>query len=231
MSHVSEATSRDRASICNLFVLIYALDYLKNVLHGPRLFLSVLYSIPLSLMYHKDSKLKSSLDIARKLSSLSLAGEGDIGRRLHSITKTQLTHSQYPLDDFDYRIINLATDLRDGIRLAKLLEIWAGRNNCSQQLRYPANGMPHKIHNLSVAFTAVQAEGISISMENGEAITPCDIATGNRERTLFLLWRLIGHWQLPRYLKTIHLGDEIRYLKKLLTIRGITLPTVKVYSH
>jgi abnormal spindle-like microcephaly-associated protein len=163
------------------------------------------------------------------LSKLCLAGEGDIGRRLLSITKTQLTHSQYPLDDFDHHIINLATDLRDGIRLTRLLEIWAVRNDCSQQLRYPASSMPQKVHNLSVALAAIQAEGISISMENGEAITPYDIATGNRERTLFLLWRLIGHWQLPRYLESIRLDEEIRYLKKLLSIQGIPSPTVKVY--
>lgn len=213
-----------------MFVLIYALDYLKNVLHGPHLFLSVSYPIPLSLTHYKGPNLKSSLDVARKLSSLCLAGQGDIGRRLYSITKTQLTHSQYPLDDFNYRIINLATDLRDGIRLTRLLEIWAGKNDCSQKLRHPANGMPQKIHNLSVAFTAIQAEGISISLENGEAITASDIATGNRERTLSLLWRLIGHWQLPRYIETIHLSEEIRYLKKLLTIRGIASPTVKVFS-
>lgn len=45
-----------------------------------------------------------------------LAGEGDINRHLGYlgyITK----HSQTALDEFDYAVKNLSTDLKDGLRL------------------------------------------------------------------------------------------------------------------
>jgi abnormal spindle-like microcephaly-associated protein len=173
---------------------------------------------------------KSSKDIAQRLSKLCLAGEGDINRRLDSITKFQLTHSQYPLDDFDYQITNLAIDLRDGVRLTRLIEILSCRDNYSQQLRWPAIGTSQRIHNLSVALTAAQDEGIKLIMENGESINAFDIESGSREKTLFMLWQLISRWKLPRYVENISLRREIKLLRRLLNIRNQKAPEVEVFS-
>jgi len=174
--------------------------------------------------------LKSSVYVARKLSKLCLSGEGDINRRLESITKYQLTHIQYPLDDFQYKITNLAIDLRDGIRLTRMIEILSCRDDCSPQLRWPAIGMSQRTHNLSVALTAVQDEGIKLVMENRESVTVLDIESGSREKTLFLLWQLISRWKLPRYLENIHLRGEIKLLRTLLRIRNMKPPEVEVCS-
>ena len=45
-----------------------------------------------------------------------LAGEGDVTRHLGYLGY-KVTHTQVPLDEFDYAVNNLATDLRDGVRL------------------------------------------------------------------------------------------------------------------
>lgn len=168
------------------------------------------------------------MDVVRKLSKLFLSGEGDITRRLESITKSRLTHIQYPLDDFQYKISNLATDLKDGVRLTKLIEVLSGRDDYSQDLRWPAIGVSQRIHNLSIALTAIQAEGIKLIMENGETINASDVECGNREKTLFVLWQLISRWKLPQYLENVHLKQEISSLKRILKIRNEKLPTIKV---
>jgi abnormal spindle-like microcephaly-associated protein len=173
---------------------------------------------------------KSSVDVTRKLSKLCLAGEGDIIRRLESITKSHLSQLQYPLDDFQYNISNLATDLRDGVRLTRLVEVLSGRDDCSQQLRWPAVGVSQRIHNLSIALTSIQEEGIKLDMDDGEIISASDIERGNREKTLFLLWQLISRWQLPQYLKDIHIKEEIKSLKRIIKLRKETLPMVEVFS-
>ena len=159
---------------------------------------------------------------------MCLAGQGNISRRLQSITKSDVTHVQYPLDDFNYQITNLAIDMRDGIRLTKLVEILSGREDYSQHLRWPAISHTHRIHNLGIALTAIQNERINLCADDGTSVTADDIETGVREKTFLVLWLLISRWKLPRYLENVHLRNEIRILKKLLSIRKKKLPAVKV---
>jgi len=161
------------------------------------------------------------------LSTLCLAGEGDAIRRLESITKSRLKHIQYDLDDFVYKITNLARDLRDGVRLTRLIEIFSNRDDCSQLLRYPAVVATQRQHNLSIAFSAIQSAGVPLMLD-GESVNTVDIEIGNREKTLFLLWRLISHFKLPRYLKEVNLNEEIVFLKKLLFVRGLDPLNIRV---
>ena len=88
--------------------------------------------------------------------------------------------------------------------------------------------MSGRIHNLSVALSAVQAEGIELCMENGESVNAGDIERGDREKTLFVLWGLISRWKLPHYLENVPLKQEIISLKKILRIRNMKLSSIKV---
>ena len=45
-----------------------------------------------------------------------LSGEGDITKHLAYMGYV-VSHAQTPLDEFDYAVGNLCTDLRDGLRL------------------------------------------------------------------------------------------------------------------
>jgi len=136
---------------------------------------------------------------------------------------------QYPLDDFKYTITNLAVDLRDGVRLTRLVEILNCKNDLSSQLRWPAIGVPQRIHNLSVLLTALQAEGISLALPNGDIVNASDIESGNREKTLFVVWCLLSRWRLSRYLENVDMAYEIHNLKKVLLLRRERLPSVKVF--
>lgn len=136
---------------------------------------------------------------------------------------------QYPLDDFKYAITNLAVDLRDGVRLTKLVEVFTCKNDYFSQLRWPAIGLPQRIHNLSVALTALQGEGIDLTLSNGDIISASDIEVGNREKTLSVVWRMLSRWKLCRYLQNVDLKSEIHYLKRILLLRRERLPSVKVF--
>ena len=52
----------------------------------------------------------------RSFSRDFLAGEGDITRHLGYLGYT-VSQDQKPLDEFDYAVTNMATDLKDGVRL------------------------------------------------------------------------------------------------------------------
>jgi len=136
---------------------------------------------------------------------------------------------QYPLDDFRYTITNLAVDLRDGVRLTKLVEVLSCKDGLSSQLRWPAIGVPQRTHNLSVILAILQAEGISLTLPNGDTVNASDIESGNREKTLFVVWGLLSRWRRFRYLENVNLSYEIHHLKKALVLRGERLPSVKVF--
>jgi len=67
-------------------------------------------------LFQTDSQVKSSRELLQLFSRKYLAGEGDIVRHL-SLIGYSATHTQSALDEFDYTVRNLASDLRDGLRL------------------------------------------------------------------------------------------------------------------
>jgi abnormal spindle-like microcephaly-associated protein len=59
-----------------------------------------------------------------------LMGEGDIIRHLVFMGYSVL-HTQAPLDEFDFTVKNLAVDLRDGVRLCRLVDLHCPELNLS----------------------------------------------------------------------------------------------------
>ena len=95
------------------------------------------------------------------------------------------------LDEFDYGVSNLPTDLRCGVRLARVAEILSKVTvgSLNKRLRVPAVSRLQKIHNLSVAYSRLQQCVLHVSLD--KEFPPADIAAGHRENTLGLLWTLI----------------------------------------
>jgi abnormal spindle-like microcephaly-associated protein len=60
--------------------------------------------------------LKTSREILITFAKDYLRGEGDITRHL-GYFGYRVSHAQTALDEFDFAVGNLATDLRDGIRI------------------------------------------------------------------------------------------------------------------
>ena len=96
-----------------------------------------------------------------------LSGEGDIMRHLSLLGYT-LTYKQTLLDEFDYKVDNLASDLRDGIRLCRLVELMVKDKShaLSKQLRLPAGSLLQKKHNIKLALGKVVKAGVSMETKS-----------------------------------------------------------------
>ena len=75
-----------------------------------------------------------------------LQGEGDITKHLSNIGY-RVSHTQSSLDEFNYQVNNLALDLRDGIRLSRLLELLTQGWGLSKKLRPPATSLNPRLGN------------------------------------------------------------------------------------
>uniref|UniRef100_A0AAV1V2L0 Calponin-homology (CH) domain-containing protein n=1 Tax=Peronospora matthiolae TaxID=2874970 RepID=A0AAV1V2L0_9STRA len=107
---------------------------------------------------------KNSQTFLTEFCRLFLASEGRVDKHLKRLGYT-LNHEQTALDEIDLEVRNLETDLRDGIRLAKLMEALTapvsssadqgGKNvpkprGLSTFLRVPALSRLQKVHNVEI---------------------------------------------------------------------------------
>ena len=126
---------------------------------------------------------------------------GDLCKPLCHLNYTVET-AQSALSEFDYTISNLATDLRDGVRLARVVEmlLHSSRREAADQhgdedwplslhLQYPAASRIQKTHNLSIVLSALDKAG-----GNPQQVAAEDVVDGHREKTLVLLWGLLSQW-------------------------------------
>nr|POE48645.1 protein abnormal spindle [Quercus suber] len=101
---------RWRKTILRSLMLIWLLDQAKSSGHIE------------NCLFRRTATKKSSMIILNWLATMLMPGTGDISRTLHYLDY-EVSHVQDPLDEVVYRIENLATDLRDGIILSRLVEI------------------------------------------------------------------------------------------------------------
>lgn len=206
-------------------MLVYLLDRSKDLgLFATNLFLS-------------SSNFKSSTAVLKQISTLFSTSSGDLSRPLTHLGY-HARHAQYALDEYQYDIKNLATDLRDGVRLTRLVELLIclkdphhpnsdticatitqnkavhnlaeGRKAwvLSQHLKYPCPGRSQKIHNVQIALSALNdLNGISTVTEDLDA---ADIVDGHREKTIAILWGMLGRRGLDLLVNFCDLKKEIR---------------------
>ncbi|CAD6994511.1 unnamed protein product [Ceratitis capitata] len=145
-------------------------------------------------LFVKNSPHKETKDILLKFSSELLANMGDITRDLKRLGYV-LEHKQFFLDEFNYAFQNLAVDLRDGIRLTRVMEIILLREDLSKQLRVPAISRLQRIYNVNLGLRALSEADFKLSGD----ITAADIVDGHREKTLSLLWQIIYKFRSPKF--------------------------------
>ncbi|KAI5814052.1 hypothetical protein BZA77DRAFT_284203 [Pyronema omphalodes] len=153
------------------------------------------------LLFQKESPHKSSLSILQALSKFLMPSFGDVSKPLSHLNYT-LETVQPPLSEFDYSINNLATDLRDGVRLARIVEVLHSRSQTSllsssgcqpeeewpltPKLQFPANYRFQKTANVTLVLKYLSENS---DFEHG--IFAKDIIDGHREKTVGLLWTLL----------------------------------------
>lgn len=152
-------------------------------------------------LFQIKSKYKHSRAVIVQFCTEYLHGEGNILRHLASIGYN-VTYKQSVLDEYDMHTNNLATDLRDGVRLVRLVEYLLQQKHTnvaldadtftppahyfSKHLRMPAVSRLQKIHNVDVALSALSKNNITLE----RAIQAKDIVDGNQAKTLDLVWEV-----------------------------------------
>lgn len=108
-----------------------------------------------------EKKIKCSQEMVTDFCRFFLSSEGRIDKHLKQLGYV-LKHQQTPLDEIDVQIKNLAVDLRDGVRLAKLMEALTSQSNqaittsLSSYLRVPALSRLQKVHNVEICLHFLQ---------------------------------------------------------------------------
>ncbi|XP_035683098.1 abnormal spindle-like microcephaly-associated protein homolog isoform X2 [Branchiostoma floridae] len=165
------------------------------------------------------ANIKSSKELLLTFSREYLSGEGDVTRHL-SFLGYSVTHQQTALMEMDYTVQNLATDLRDGLRLSRAVELLTKNWTLSSKLRAPAVSRLQKIHNTKVSLEALQEAGVSLDTGlRGGKIEARDIVEGRQEKTLALLWKLIFHFQVCMEVEQLQLQKEVTLLRRELHLR------------
>ncbi|CAL1537151.1 unnamed protein product [Lymnaea stagnalis] len=199
------AAALSRHTIKKFLLLVYFLDQAKSshlIDHDPCLFC-------------KDADIKSSKEILIEFSREVLSGEGDLTRHLAYLGYI-VTQSQRSIDEFDFAVKTLSADLRDGLRLSRIIELLAGNKTIMSKLRTPAISLLQKQHNVKQFFEAMAERKMDLSKSQ---VTPKDIVDGHREKTLLLLWHLIIHFQCSIKVNMDHLKEEIDMLIKSLQLK------------
>lgn len=174
-------------------------------------------------LFQTNSAQKSSKDMLAVFCQLFLAHTGNIVKQLNRVGLS-VHHKQEPLDELDFAIRNLATDLRDGVRLARLTEILTTSpyQSLLKQLRLPAVSRLPKLHNVGLVLARLNEE---FTIPSG--IAPHHVVDGHREKVLQLLWTLVAHFHLPSLVNLQAITKEIRRIK---LSRGVHSPSPQKVS-
>ncbi|XP_042567840.1 abnormal spindle-like microcephaly-associated protein homolog [Cyprinus carpio] len=192
-----------RFTLKKLILLVCFLDKAKEsrlIEHDPCLFCM-------------DAEFKSSKDLLLAFSRDFLSGEGILSRHLSHLGLA-VSHVQTPLDEFNFAVKKLAVDLRCGICLVRVMELFTLDWTLSRKLRIPAISRLQKVHNVDVALQVLKDKGVDLRDEHGANIDSRDIVDGHREKTLNLLWKIIFAFQVEVLLDENQLKEEISFLRK-----------------
>lgn len=142
------------------------------------------------LLFCADAPVKSSSDAVLQLLYSSMYGEGDLLRHLRFLDY-RVSHAQHPSCEYDYRTTNLAVDLRDGVRLCKLVAVMTGDRGVMEAAHVPATARAVRLRNVEGALHAMAAAGLRLG-----DVRAADVVDGDRAKSLALLWSMMHHWQV-----------------------------------
>ncbi|KAH7621985.1 hypothetical protein Ndes2526B_g02810 [Nannochloris sp. 'desiccata'] len=150
----------------------------------------------------------------------SLLGEVEVGRRLGRLG-FKVSYAQTPRQEINFKVRNIAIDMRDGLRLCRLVDEAVGDQSKGvfQSARFPAVRRPDRLYNIELALKALKNEGMDTAgtfctqnLAAGSASLAAAIVNGDRSATLCLLWRLVLQHYLPRLANFAELNIEIDQL-------------------
>ena len=150
---------------------------------------------------------RSSKEMVQEFCKLAISGGvGDINKHLGTLGIV-LHHKQTPLHEYNFAVTNLAADMRDGVRLCKLVDLTVSAPSAGgslvSQVRVPADTRLLKLRNTKLALERMLAAGALVEGSDGapaEAFkrTTELLVQGHCETTLEVLWSMISREIMPR---------------------------------
>ncbi|KAK7387775.1 hypothetical protein VNO78_22567 [Psophocarpus tetragonolobus] len=165
------------------------------------------------LLFKPESWIKSSSQLIHEfLSSDVMHGEGNLLTHL-VILGYKLSHQQDPLVEYDFRVRDLFVDLQDGLRLCRAIQLLQHNSSILMKIVVPFDTPKKKLANCGLALQYIRQAGGSLLDEDGIMIVAEDIANGDKELTLSLLWNMFVHLQLPLLVDKKCLVGEISKIR------------------
>eukprot|EP00984_Skeletonema_dohrnii_P031823 scaffold24849_cov104-Skeletonema_dohrnii-CCMP3373.AAC.2 len=150
------------------------------------------------VLFEKTSQVKSSQDMLISLCQDCFAKQRSILNHLE-YEGISVSHVQEPLDEYNFRVRNFAVDLKDGVCLAKMMNIVTKGCNILSSLRLPADSRKHKMYNVRLALAALRQLGVP----NISDITPAHVVDAHQPRIIQLVWSTILYFELPEFRQEI----------------------------
>ena len=120
------------------------------------------------ISYHiVNAFFQSSRDLLINFAKDYLSGEGDVTKHL-SYMGYIVNYSQRVIEEYNYAVANLATDLRDGIKLTRIAELLTRDEKLLLEMRVPAISRLQKVHNTEVAFRGLLSHGVQMTSNRGK---------------------------------------------------------------
>ncbi|KAG5246756.1 abnormal spindle microcephaly-associated protein [Salix suchowensis] len=164
-----------------------------------------------------QSCLKSSHQMINDfLSSEVMHGEGNLLAHL-VIIGYKVSYQQCSLVEYDFRVTDLFAELQDGVRLCRAIQLLQNDSSILMKMVVPSDTRKRNLANCGLALQYLKRAGVTLQDEDGMTILEDDVANGDKELTVSLLWNIFVHLQLPLLLNKTTLANEI------LKIHGVNM--------
>ncbi|KAJ6767326.1 hypothetical protein OIU79_023149 [Salix purpurea] len=169
-----------------------------------------------------QSCLKSSHQMINDfLSSEVMHGEGNLLAHL-VIIGYKVSYQQCSLVEYDFRVTDLFAELQDGVRLCRAIQLLQNDSSILMKMVVPSDTRKRNLANCGLALQYLKRAGVTLQDEDGMTILEDDVANGDKELTVSLLWNIFVHLQLPLLLNKTTLADEI------LKIHGVNMDSASI---
>ncbi|XP_024005160.1 abnormal spindle-like microcephaly-associated protein homolog isoform X2 [Eutrema salsugineum] len=177
------------------------------------------------LMFSEKSSIKSSHQIICEILSADVMhGEGNLLAHL-VIIGYKIPYQQTPVVEYEFRVRDLFGDLQDGVRLCRAIQLLLHDPSILTKMVVPCDNRKKNLANCRIALQYLKDAGVSLKDDEGMIITGEDVADGDRELTISLLWNIFVQLQLPLLINGRLLTEEIFKIQGFEQNNQITMPS------
>ncbi|XP_042413088.1 abnormal spindle-like microcephaly-associated protein homolog isoform X1 [Zingiber officinale] len=165
------------------------------------------------LLFILHSHLKSSQQVINEFLSEIMHGEGNLLAHLLTLGY-KVNHQQNPISEYEFNMKDLFEEIQDGVLLSRAIQLLRNDASILSKLMVPPNTSKKKLQNCINVVKYLKQAGVSMCDADGTQILAEDIANGDKELTLCVLWNLFVSLQVPLLIDKASLVNEVIKLKK-----------------